>query len=211
MIPWHHNIGDFVLPFLFVSYHNDLFQYLSVLENDTGFCISRLPVPAIDDKNTTFLQMLFRFSCIEARGPFLLFIMALPILVSCWEQEQTIGVIHSTFSLHSLHTRDTFTLSMACFTEFVLRACFLGRWDKTSYLHFLLVIITSTSWLENKTATQLIRDTITAISNNKQPDRQSIFEYINKVSANNTDENYIVTVIEVMLNKNLIYNKTSKR
>ena len=83
MIPWHHIIDDFALPLLFVSYHDDLFQYLPVLENDTGFCISCLPALALDDKNTTFLHILFRFSCIEASGPFLLFIMALSILVSC--------------------------------------------------------------------------------------------------------------------------------
>ena len=43
--------------------------------------------------------------------------------------------------------------------------------------------MTFTSCLENGTATQLIRDFITAISiNNKRPDGRSVFEYINKTS-----------------------------
>ena len=43
--------------------------------------------------------------------------------------------------------------------------------------------MTSNSCFENGTATQLIRDVITAISiNNKPPDYRSVFEYINKTS-----------------------------
>ena len=45
-------------------------------------------------------------------------------------------------------------------------------------------------------------------NNNKRSDEQSVFEHINKTSATNIDQKYITSVIEVMLNKNLIYDKS---
>ena len=56
--------------------------------------------------------------------------------------------------------------------------------------------MTSTSCLENETAAQLIRDALTAIrNNNKRPDGQSVFGYINKTSATYMDQKYITSVI----------------
>ena len=70
--------------------------------------------------------------------------------------------------------------------------------------------MTWTSCLENETAAQLIRDAIIAIrNNNKRPDGQSVFEYINKTSA--TNQKYITSVIDDLLNKNFIYDKPSKK
>ena len=87
---------------------------------------------------------------------------------------------------------------MALFTEFVLRA---GSWaaeirlsvplsviDMGFYLHLVLVVLKSTSHLKHKTVTQLIRDAITTIrNNNKRPDGQSVFGYINRTSAASKD------------------------
>ena len=70
----------------------------------------------------------------------------------------------------------------------------------------------SSACLENETTAQLIRDAITAIrNNNKGPDGQSAFKYINKTSATNVGQKYIKLVIEDMLNKNLIHDKPSKK
>ena len=72
--------------------------------------------------------------------------------------------------------------------------------------------MTSTSCLENETAAEIIRDAIAAIrNNNKRPDWQSVFEYINKTSATNMDQKYSKSVIDNMLNKNFIYHKPSKK
>ena len=50
-----------------------------------------------------------------------------------WEQKQTICVILWTFSLYGFHKEDTFILSMAYFTEFVLRACSFAAQIRLSF------------------------------------------------------------------------------
>ena len=72
--------------------------------------------------------------------------------------------------------------------------------------------MTSPSCLENETVAQFIRDAITAIrNNNKRPEGQSVFDYINKSSETKMDQKYITSVIKDMLDKNLIYDKPSKK
>ena len=72
--------------------------------------------------------------------------------------------------------------------------------------------MTPTSCLQNEAVTQLIRDAIIAMRNiNKQPDGQSVFEYINKTSVPNVEQKHITLITEVILNKNRIYNKPSKK
>ena len=70
--------------------------------------------------------------------------------------------------------------------------------------------MTSTSCLKHQNVTQFITDVITTIrSNNERPDKQSVFEYINKTSGTCMDQKYIMSVKEVMLSKSLIYEKPS--
>lgn len=58
-----------------------------------------------------------------------------------------------------------------CQWRVLSRSLFLGSRYNAFCLHIVLVVTRSTSCLENKTVTQIIRDTITAISNNnKRPD-----------------------------------------
>ena len=72
--------------------------------------------------------------------------------------------------------------------------------------------MTPPSCLENEAVAQFIRDAITAIRNNsKRPEGQSVFDYINKTSVTKMDQKYITSVIKNMLDKNLIYDKPSKR
>ena len=78
--------------------------------------------------------------------------------------------------------------------------------------YMVLAVMTLTSCLENETVTQIITDAITTIRNNsKRPDGQSVFEYIRKTAATKIYQKYITSVIEVILNKNVIYDKPSKK
>ena len=84
-----------------------LFQYLSVLQNSSGFCISRFSATALDDESTTSLHILLQISCTEASVLFFHFYYGVFytdfLLTANWEEEQAICVTLSTFSLHSLH------------------------------------------------------------------------------------------------------------
>ena len=74
-----------------------LFGFLFVLQNHTGFRISRFPEPALDDESTTSLHILFKISCTEASGLFpTLSWRFLYWFPANFEQEQKICVIIST-------------------------------------------------------------------------------------------------------------------
>ena len=70
MIPWHHCVNDFELPFLIFTMPGLLCSISVSPVLETGFCISCFPASALDDEGTTSLHILFQISSTEASGPF---------------------------------------------------------------------------------------------------------------------------------------------
>ena len=65
---------------------------------------------------------------------------------------------------------------------------------------------------ENETEFHFIFNVIKEIrAASKQPDNQAVLDHINKTSATNTDRNHIDEVITSMLEKQLRYDKPSKK
>ena len=65
---------------------------------------------------------------------------------------------------------------------------------------------------ENETEFNFILNVIKEIrAASKRPDNQAILDHINKTSATNMDRNHIDEIISSMLEKQLIYGKSSKK
>ena len=65
---------------------------------------------------------------------------------------------------------------------------------------------------ESKTEFHFILNVIKKIiAATKQPDNQAILDHINKTSATSMDQNYLEEIISSMLEKQLIYDKPSKK
>ena len=122
MIPWHCCVDHFAFLFSLsiITMPSLLCSFSISICNAKSHGILHFAVLALDDESATSHHILFQISCREPVDVFAYFILLFSILISAKRlQEETICVILA-FSLHSLNWRSTSSLSIACFTEFVL-------------------------------------------------------------------------------------------